>query len=43
MTRSGEIISRGREDLVFAYRHSSLDELVILSANLPWKKKTLRN
>jgi UDP-N-acetylmuramate dehydrogenase len=32
MTRSGEIISRGRDDLVFAYRHSSLDELVILSA-----------
>jgi UDP-N-acetylmuramate dehydrogenase len=32
MTRSGEIISRSRDDLVFAYRHSSLDELVILSA-----------
>ncbi|HTU27155.1 MAG TPA: UDP-N-acetylmuramate dehydrogenase [Pirellulales bacterium] len=34
MTRSGEIITRRREDLVFAYRQSSLDELVILSAQL---------
>ncbi len=32
MTRTGEIVQRGREDLVFAYRQSSLDELVILSA-----------
>lgn len=32
MTRSGEIVQREREDLVFAYRQSSLDELVILSA-----------
>ena len=32
MTRSGEIIQRDREDLVFAYRQSSLDELVILNA-----------
>jgi len=32
MTRSGEILHREREDLVFAYRQSSLDELVILSA-----------
>lgn len=32
MTRTGEIIQRNREDLVFAYRQSSLDELVILSA-----------
>lgn len=32
MTRTGEIISRNREDLVFAYRQSSLDELVILNA-----------
>lgn len=32
MTRSGEIIERSREELVFAYRQSSLDELVILSA-----------
>jgi UDP-N-acetylmuramate dehydrogenase len=32
MTRNGEIIQREREDLVFAYRHSSLDELVILQA-----------
>lgn len=32
MTRSGEIHQRQREDLVFAYRESSLDELVILSA-----------
>lgn len=32
MTRSGEIVQRQREDLVFAYRQSSLDELVILNA-----------
>ena len=32
MTRSGEILQRHREDLVFAYRQSSLDELVILNA-----------
>jgi UDP-N-acetylmuramate dehydrogenase len=31
MTRAGEIIQRDREDLVFAYRQSSLDELVILN------------
>jgi len=32
MTRAGEIAERSREELVFAYRESSLDELVILSA-----------
>jgi UDP-N-acetylmuramate dehydrogenase len=32
MTRGGEIIERDRDDLVFAYRQSSLDELVILEA-----------
>lgn len=32
MTRAGEVFERGREDLIFAYRESSLDELVILSA-----------
>src|SRR6185436_3091055 len=32
MTRSGEILERERSDLVFAYRQSSLDELVILQA-----------
>jgi UDP-N-acetylmuramate dehydrogenase len=32
MTPSGDIIERGRDDLTFAYRESSLDELVILSA-----------
>lgn len=32
LTRSGEILQRDRDDLVFAYRQSSLDELVILSA-----------
>ncbi len=30
MTRTGEIVQREREDLVFSYRQSSLDELVIL-------------
>lgn len=33
MTRNGEIIQRERQDLVFAYRESSLDELVILDAH----------
>lgn len=32
MTRGGEIVQRERDDLVFAYRQSSLDELVILEA-----------
>ena len=32
MTRSGEIISRGQDDLHFAHRRSSLDELAILDA-----------
>ena len=32
ITRSGELIKRERNDLVFAYRQSSLDELVILDA-----------
>lgn len=32
MTRTGEILTRQREDLRFGYRESSLDELVILSA-----------
>ncbi len=32
MTRAGEIVTRPREELVFAYRESSLDELVILGA-----------
>ncbi len=32
MKRSGEIITHTRDDLTFAYRKSSLDELVILSA-----------
>jgi len=32
MTRSGEILARTRDDLHFAYRQSSLDELVILDA-----------
>jgi UDP-N-acetylmuramate dehydrogenase len=32
MTRGGEILYRPREDLVFAYRQSSLDELAILEA-----------
>ena len=31
MTRTGEVVERQREDLVFSYRHSSLDELVILN------------
>jgi UDP-N-acetylmuramate dehydrogenase len=33
ITASGEVLERGRDDLVFGYRESSLDELVILEAN----------
>ena len=33
MTRSGDIVQRQRDDLRFAYRYSSLDELVILRAS----------
>lgn len=32
MTRTGEVLTRQHKDLRFAYRESSLDELVILSA-----------
>lgn len=32
LARSGEVIHRKRDEMVFAYRHSSLDELVILEA-----------
>jgi UDP-N-acetylmuramate dehydrogenase len=32
MTRGGEFIERARQDLAFAYRESSLDELVIVEA-----------
>jgi UDP-N-acetylmuramate dehydrogenase len=32
MTRGGDVLQRDRNDLVFAYRQSSLDELVILEA-----------
>jgi UDP-N-acetylmuramate dehydrogenase len=32
MTRQGNVLERQRQDLVFAYRESSLDELVILAA-----------
>ena len=34
LTHSGEVCQRSREDLVFAYRQSSLDDLVILEAKL---------
>jgi UDP-N-acetylmuramate dehydrogenase len=33
VTRSGELLQRERNDLVFAYRQSSLDELAILEAD----------
>jgi UDP-N-acetylmuramate dehydrogenase len=38
MTASGEIYEREREDLVFAYRQSSLDEPVILGAEFRLEK-----
>jgi UDP-N-acetylmuramate dehydrogenase len=38
MTRAGDIFERTGEELVFAYRESSLDELVILSAEFELEK-----
>jgi UDP-N-acetylmuramate dehydrogenase len=32
LTKTGQVLDRGRDELVFAYRESSLDELCILSA-----------
>lgn len=34
ITHTGEVLQRNREDLVFGYRQSSLDELVILEGKL---------
>ena len=34
LTSAGDAVSRSRDDMVFAYRESSLDELVILEAKL---------
>lgn len=39
MTRGGEIISRNRDDLHFAYRESNLDELVILDAQFQMEEE----
>lgn len=39
MNRAGEILERKREDMVFAYRQSSLDELVILSAKFQLERE----
>jgi UDP-N-acetylmuramate dehydrogenase len=38
MTRNGDLIDRQRDDLVFAYRQSSLDELVIVGAEFELEK-----
>ena len=34
ITDTGEVLQRGQDDLIFGYRQSSLDELVILEARL---------
>lgn len=39
LTRSGEVIKRTRDELVFAYRQSSLDELVILDVTFALEKE----
>jgi UDP-N-acetylmuramate dehydrogenase len=39
LTSGGEVFQREREDLVFAYRESSLDELVILSAEFQLERE----
>ena len=38
MTRRGEIIERSKDELNFAYRQSSLDELAIISATFEFEK-----
>jgi UDP-N-acetylmuramate dehydrogenase len=42
MTHSGEMIRRSREELLFAYRESSLDELAILDARFVLEKTDAR-
>lgn len=39
MTRRGEILEHTRQDMVFAYRQSSLDELVILDAEFKLERE----
>jgi UDP-N-acetylmuramate dehydrogenase len=39
MTHEGRLIERRRQDLVFAYRESSLDELVILGADFQLERE----
>ncbi|HVC98171.1 MAG TPA: UDP-N-acetylmuramate dehydrogenase [Pirellulales bacterium] len=39
MTASGEVVERTRDELVFAYRQSSLDELVILFAEFHFDRE----
>jgi UDP-N-acetylmuramate dehydrogenase len=39
MTRSGEIVKRGQDDLQFAYRRSSLDDLAILEASFQLERE----
>jgi UDP-N-acetylmuramate dehydrogenase len=39
MTRTGEILERERDDLTFAYRESSLDELAILQGEFELEKE----
>lgn len=39
MLRSGEMVTRSREDLRFRYRESSLDELVILTAKFQLERE----
>ena len=43
MNRAGEIIQHESPDLVFAYRQSSLDELVILEAESSWSPRIPRS
>ncbi|MBN2293528.1 MAG: UDP-N-acetylmuramate dehydrogenase [Pirellulales bacterium] len=42
LTHAGEIVQREREDMVFGYRKSSLDELVIVSATLELEEEDPR-
>ena len=39
LTRSGEVISRGKDELSFSYRQSSLSELAILNASFKFESE----
>ena len=41
LTRNGEVLTRGADDLAFSYRSSSLNELVILEAEFAFERESV--